>query len=167
MIDPHQLIGVARLLATPPRRGAPQQAKLRRSISSAYYALFHHLLESATTELIGADRRQPSYAIVYRSFEHAELRKSCAQVQVPVLSREVQKAVGFASFGPDVRECATFFVELQQARHEADYNPIAKMSLSDARGAIAKAEGAIAALGRAPAQQRKLFLTLLHFRVRS
>ncbi|HEX3486661.1 MAG TPA: hypothetical protein VHT51_16500 [Micropepsaceae bacterium] len=167
MIDPNQLLGVARLLAMPPRRGAPQQAKLRRSISSAYYALFHHLLESATIELIGANRRQPSYGIVYRSFEHADLRKSCAQVQLPILAKEVQKAVGFASFGPDIRECATFFVELQQARHEADYNPVARISLSDARGAIAKAEGAIAALDRAPAQQRKLFLTLLHFKVRS
>jgi hypothetical protein len=167
MIDPRQLIGVARLFAAPPRRGARQQAKLRRSISSAYYALFHHLIESATTELIGADRRQPSYGIVYRSFEHGDLRKACAQAQLPTLSKELEKAVGFPRFGVDIHECATFFVELQQARHEADYNPTAKSSLSDTRSAIAKAEGAIAALSRAPAQGRRLFLILLHFRIRS
>jgi len=167
MIDPQQLISVARLLSMPPRRGAPQQVKLRRAISSAYYAVFHHFIESATTQLIGVDRRQASYAIIYRSFEHADLRKACTQAQLPALSKELQKAVGLPSYGADVRECATFFVELQQIRHEADYNPAAKISLSDTRTAITKAEAAIAALDRAPAQQRRVFLTLLHFKLRS
>jgi len=58
MIDPVDLLDVARLLAMAPARGAPQQAKLRRAISSAYYALFHHLAESATRHFIGADQRQ-------------------------------------------------------------------------------------------------------------
>jgi hypothetical protein len=166
MIDPDGFLDVARLLAKPPTRGAPKQVKLRRAISSAYYALFHHLIETATRHFVGADQRQPSYAIVYRSFEHGDLRKVCNQAQQLKLSPELQKSVGFPAFGAEIRECAILFVELQQFRHEADYNPAARISLSDASIAIKKAEDGIANLNRAPKGERIVFLTLLHFRIR-
>jgi hypothetical protein len=167
MIEPKQLLEVARLLSSPPTRGAPVQGKLRRAISSAYYALFHHLVQAATAEFVGANRKLPSFGIVYRSFEHAQMRKTCGQVLQPNLSPELKKAVGLAVFGPDLRRCATFFVELQQQRHEADYDPMVKISLSDTKSAVTKAASAIAAFDGAPANERRVFLTLLGFRLRS
>jgi hypothetical protein len=165
MINPEQLIDVANQLVEAPRRGAPRQAKLRRAASTAYYALFHFLLESATRELLGAVSDWPRYRMVYRSFQHNDMRVACQQATKP-LSQEIRGVFEIQEFGPEIRLCAQSFLELQKFREEADYDPGAKLTLSDTQGAITKAQTAMQSLAVASQNERQIFLLSLNFKVR-
>src|ERR1041385_9324269 len=127
MLDANQLLRLAEQLAESPARGAPQKAKLLRAISTAYYALFHRLAAGATDLLVGANARgSQRYLIVYRSFEHKRMADVCRQ-----LVHGTSRTETGALFHLTLQECATLFIELQQNRHEADYDPGAKIALSD------------------------------------
>ena len=60
-----------------PRR--PRQASLRRAISSAYYALFHLLVEEASSGVVAGDAtRRGLRPLVGRTYDHGEMRKVCS-----------------------------------------------------------------------------------------
>lgn len=163
MLDASQLLTVAAQLADAPARGAPQQAKLRRAVSTAYYALFHRLAAGAADVMVGAAARGTQrYLIVYRSFEHRRAADACRQVANGTLRTEAGN-----SFDATLQECATAFIELQQNRHDADYDPFVRIALSDAKTAVAKASTAIHRLNNSPEGERLLFLTFLYFKHRS
>lgn len=163
MIDPDQLLDVAASLAERPARGAPRQAKLRRAISTAYYALFHRLVMNASDLLAGANARGTQrYLAIYRSFEHKRMADACRQIS----SNKVRTDAG-VPLSAMLQDCASAFVELQENRHEADYDPTKRIALSDARAAVSKAVAAMEMLTQAPDGERSLFLTLLHFKQRS
>jgi len=80
----------------------PRQASLRRAVSAAYYALFHLLvLEGIRHWRIGRQR-----AKLARSFDHGAMKQVCSR----------------KDFDPRLQEVADAFVQLQQARHSADYD---------------------------------------------
>jgi len=93
----------------------PTQADLRRSVSSAYYALFHLLIFEACLNWSN-DISRPGLA---RMFEHGAMKK---------VSRMVTEASKMPYVGQDpaivdkLRTFAELFVQLQEQRHEADYN---------------------------------------------
>jgi hypothetical protein len=156
MIDPAQLLDVAVELSAQPGRGAPRQAKLRRAISSAYYALFHHFLTEASDLLVGqVERSTERYTLVYRSFEHRRMADSCKKI-----SSEVSRSAW-------IRNCASLFVQLQNSRHEADYDPNKRVALSEVKTAITKARTAINLLSLVADSERRFFLTALLLKSRS
>lgn len=113
-----QLIAISRLLAGPPAqgeaRGRPQQARLRRAISTAYYAMFHALAESNANTLIGASndlRNSPEWVRTYRSLDHGRARSQ-------MISTTINQ------FPDRIFDFAETFVYLQELRHDADYNPL-------------------------------------------
>jgi hypothetical protein len=65
--------------------------------------------------------------------------------------------------GLKIQAFASAFLELQEKRHRADYDPVGRMKTSDAKLAIATAYSAIARFDRASPARRKAFLTLLLF----
>lgn len=93
----------------------PTQADLRRSVSSAYYALFHLLIFEACLNWSN-DISRPGLA---RMFDHGLMKK---------VSKRVTDAGKMAYAGEDpvivgkLRSFAGLFVQLQEQRHEADYN---------------------------------------------
>jgi uncharacterized protein (UPF0332 family) len=93
----------------------PTQADLRRSVSSAYYALFHLLIFEACLNWSN-DVSRPGLA---RMFDHGVMKK---------VSRKVTDAGRMPYVGDDpvvvdkLRTFAGLFVQLQEQRHEADYN---------------------------------------------
>ena len=93
----------------------PTQADLRRSVSSAYYALFHLLIFEACLNWSN-DISRPGLA---RMFDHGVMRK---------VSKKVTDAskMPYAQEDPlivdKLRSFAGLFVQLQEQRHEADYN---------------------------------------------
>lgn len=114
----------ARHLATiDPRR--PKQANLRRALSTAYYALFHLLVDEATRRALGqAIGVRDHRAVLARGFEHtrmAEVSKSFAGGALPAVV-----AAGTAGQAvPDaLRRVAEAFVAQQNRRHAADYDPL-------------------------------------------
>jgi hypothetical protein len=69
-------------------------------------------------------------------------------------------------FGSDLQAFARAVAELQQRRHSADYDPLARFKISDARLAITTGRTALARFEAADASDRRMFLTLLVFNPR-
>ena len=93
----------------------PTQADLRRSVSSAYYALFHLLIFEACLNWSN-DISRPGLA---RMFDHGVMKKVSKKIT------DVSK-MAYAGENPAIvdklRSFAGLFVQLQEQRHEADYN---------------------------------------------
>lgn len=148
------LIATARRLAkASPRR--PRQADLKRAISTAYYALFHALARNAADSLVGVGQNRPNkaWAQAYRALEHGFARTACGQV----------RTLGFPA---PLCACADAFLTLQQARHDADYDPDQRVTRADAMAAISLAEQAIRHLRRSSRKDRLAFAVQLLFKKR-
>jgi hypothetical protein len=101
------------------------QAALRRSVSTAYYALFHLLIEEA------AQRWQGSIAAVTgveRALNHGPMKTSSIQFKGPNWTdwHEIVQAVP-----PAFQSVSRSFIELQEERHIADYNNHEQWTISD------------------------------------
>jgi len=94
----------------------PEQAFFRRSISTAYYALFHLLVQDAVQCWNGSSTAR--YGLE-RRFEH----KIMKDVSNAVLRSSWR---GWSTPSPavpaELRAVATVFVDLQEARQQADYD---------------------------------------------
>lgn len=157
----HLFTQAERLIASP-RAGPPRQADLRRAVSAAYYGVFHVVLTALADEFVGAMHRRTSrYALVYRGIEHRALRALCKEARKPRPAQLYDPFFPPGGFDADIRAFAGIVVELQERRHAADYDPLIRIEVSDARLAIEAARGAVRRFRRADAAQRKTFLTLL------
>lgn len=162
MIEARKLLTIAKLLVGERRKGAPNQASLRRAVSTAYYALFHALVGMATDQLVGPSKRNtPRYTTVYRAFQHRVMREGCEAIDRPTLGAKASRALGVNVVQPDLRQVASAFVTLQQRRHWADYAPTGTLSRSDALDLVGQAELAIDQLKSAEAEQRANWLAFL------
>ena len=165
--NPDHLLEQAAKLVVPPPAGPPRQVDLRRAISSAYYAVFHHVLAAAADEFIGKTKRNsPHYTLAYRSIDHRNLRSLCEEFGKPTPPAKYLKYLPPNAMGPNIREFCTALVDLQEKRHSADYDPSMRFKTSDALISIATARSAIRRFQRASSIRRKAFLAMLLFRVR-
>jgi hypothetical protein len=99
-----------------PRR--PRQASLRRAVSAAYYALFHLLIREATTALVSEPTLRDRFA---RAFEHGDM-KQASRAFGNALPAALPALTGGLLIPPALQQVALTFVDLQEERHEADYN---------------------------------------------
>ena len=152
-MKPLDLIEAARDM-TESGRGRPTQAKLRRAVSTAYYAMFHCLAGCAANLLIGRTRK-PAWHQTYRALEHGKARNAC----------EDKRAM--AVFPQEVRGFAKAFVLLQKARQHADYALDGRYSKLDVLGAIDMAERTIAGFAQTDAEHRRAFVAHVLFKRRS
>lgn len=141
-----QLLDAAELLAHA-NTGRPVQAFLKRAVSTAYYAAFDALAAECANSLISSDARRTSraWAQVYRALDHSAARSACQQA----------KQRGFPD---DLVVFADAFMQLQEARHEADYNPLSRFSRSEAVALIELSEAGIRSLRQADAPHRRAFV---------
>jgi hypothetical protein len=148
--------------------GAPRQADVRRAISAAYYGIFHAIVTAAADEFIGrSNKARRRYGLVYRSVSHTELRKLCEEVQKPTLAQKYRSYEPRGGFGPNITAFAAAVVELQEKRHAAEYDPMIRVSRSDAILAIETARAALRRFKQADSARRVMFLSLLLFSPRS
>lgn len=150
------MIVTARKLANAsPNR--PRQNDLRRSVSTAYYALFHALAKDAADLLVGVgnNRSDKARRQVYRALQHGDAKSACIQLR--------SNNPGFPQLLVD---CAGSLTILQEKRHSADYDPDYRATRAEALEAIAIAERAIANLTAAGRNDRRAFAILLLFKKR-
>ena len=146
----HDLLEQAEHLVVRERR-RPRQASLRRAISAAYYALFHLLIAEASTLVLPDRTSAGSRSRLGRTFGHAEMKRVAQAFSSPnprspaALDRLVQAA---PPIPPDLATVAEVFVDLQDQRHEADYNTANRYTRQEASAAVASARRAIEAWGR-------------------
>ena len=115
------LLKQATLLATKePKR--PSQASLRRAVSAAYYALFHLLVHDATKLMLGGDGRRPLRNTLARAFRHSTMKTVAHQFATPGDPARLAPGLSSQPILPELADVAAAFKELQQARHEADYD---------------------------------------------
>ncbi|MBV5335741.1 hypothetical protein JZU48_01650, partial [bacterium] len=94
-----------------------------------------------------------AWAQVYRSLEHGFAKNACM-------------AVRSLRFPRGLAECADAFVDLQQERHKADYDPVYRIRRRDALARIKQAEQAINDLIACDLKDRKAFAIQLLFKKR-
>ena len=152
-MNARDLIQTARRLA---ESGAaqPTQADLRRAVSTAYYALFHCLAAAAADLLTGARPDSPEWRQVYRALEHGKARSAC------------QQQGGMRTFPVEIRDFADTFIDLQQARQQADYAHEGEYSEPDVLATINEAENAISKFEQADARHRRSFAVHVLFKRR-
>jgi hypothetical protein len=116
----HDLLEQARHLAgREPMR--PRQASLRRAISASYYALFHFL--GAECAKISAPVRPMGLRVqVRRALVHADMKSLCRQFAGRTGLSEHLRLLVTLPFEPGLIALARRFLELQEARHAADYD---------------------------------------------
>ena len=139
MAFPDDLLEQARHLAKrEPKR--PKQASLRRSVSTAYYALFHLLITETTKNW----KRSAERHTLARMFEHTLMGKVCTT------KRDALNGY-FKTYPPanpridalrHLHIVADTFVQMLQHRHTADYDSSTKWTRTDAIEKIESVEAA-------------------------
>ena len=124
--------GRATLIPQPPAAQLAAAA-IRRAISTAYYAAFHALAASNADALIGPAHDQlttEAWIRIYRGLNHNYAKAQLQQNR--------------ANLSADAQIFADLFRDLQNERHNADYNPRAVFTAQTATTWLNKAEAAIA-----------------------
>jgi hypothetical protein len=100
----------------------PRQASLRRAVSTAYYALFHLLTSEAADRMTrGGQDRVALRATLRRAFTHSDMKQACDEMTKLNGGRFVTSLNGNV-VPQSLSDVADAFSQLQQARHEADYD---------------------------------------------
>ena len=117
--------------------GRPSQAKLRRAVSTGYYACFHRLTYESARIIVSGERGD-ARNYVRRGYKHGAMKEVC----VTISSGRVPKRwpVGTPSASPELREACRKFVKLQDDRHRADYDVGAVLKLGDVKLILDEAE---------------------------
>ena len=114
----------------------PRQVSLRRAASTAYYALFHLLIEDATKRWRGHSNSRAGLA---RVFEHSNMERASRAFQKP----SWQGFDGANVIIPqDLRRVARAFTDLQAERHRSDYNYAARFTRTDVRDKVKQVQNA-------------------------
>jgi uncharacterized protein (UPF0332 family) len=111
----------------------PKQASLRRSVSTAYYALFHLLIDEAVSKWTVERQR----SVLARTFEHGKMKGVCDDVLKTVKNG--------GSVPPELHTVAHNFIQLQQHRHTADYDNSKLWSRTDVLNVLTLATDAFTA----------------------
>jgi hypothetical protein len=86
MPNPSELLALSRHLSTAADPIDLTDARLRRAVSTAYYAVFHTILRAAALRFMGAGQENAAgYAILYRSFDHRHMKTVCEALDVSTL----------------------------------------------------------------------------------
>jgi len=119
-------------------------------------------MAAAADPSIGATRKSSiEYGLAYRFTSHKalkEIRKELAKQQP---RSALQPYLPAGGFGADFLAFATPGVVLQEKRHLADYDPLAKIKLADAALAIVTADSTIERWVVVPDPERRTFVALL------
>ena len=132
-----------------PQGQKPDQARLRRSVSSSYYAMFHGLARMCADSLVGTQqskRSNKAWVEVYRGLAHTACLEAC-------------KNAHMVNFPQEVKDFADAFKQLQESRHIADYDPTARFTKDTAEEKLGLAEISIGALKSISSKNKKAFAT--------
>lgn len=153
------------ILDIEPKR--PKQASLRRAVSTAYYSFFHLLVQDGALLMFGGGNAIELRHVVRRAYEHGTMKKAAKGFASGQLAAAWNSVLPNPS--AELTMVANAFVDLQEARHQADYDPTYKLKRSEARDLVERAESAIEAWkkvrkdnnGKAYSLESKVFLAAI------
>ena len=131
-------------------------------MSTAYYALFHKVLQTAADRFMDMDKRHSAgYGILYRGFNHGRMKAVCEALNVTALSRSLQQQLGRTAVSEAMRDFASSFITLQTARHRADYDPSVSFSLVNSASLVEAAGLAMSAFDHVLPDEKADVLALM------
>lgn len=154
------LLDQAQMLAQlEPGPGRPKQASLRRAVSAAYYAVFHEVANQAALNIMTVQRAaSPFGQRVRRTIVHSNL-KAVAGWYIQSMPDVIRSVRGRGPIPPDLVTICDAIVELQEARHRADYDLTKPFSRLDAGHLVGVARRAVGSLRALPqSDDRMIFL---------
>jgi len=118
----------------------PKQASLRRAVSTAYYALFHLLIEETTRNW----KRPGERHTLARMFEHTLMGKVCAtkRDELSAYFKTHPPAGPQLEVSRHLLVVTETFVRMLQHRHTADYDGSTKWTRTDTLEKIESVEAA-------------------------
>ena len=163
MLDSHELMDAAWDLADKGGALPPDNAYLRRAVSTAYYAVFHMLLGAGAERFVGAGRaNQAAYTLMYRSFNHGRMLDGCRALQASTLKGEFKTALGRDAVSFDMQDVAASFTNFHGHRQKADYDPGSQFQYFDVFDILLSADLVITAFKRVlPAEKTDVLALLL------
>lgn len=136
-----ELLSAARLLGKRKsgQKGKIPSARIRRSISTTYYALFHFILDETGKLVVGATNDvKARRRLLSRTVAHKSIKTALDRVRGNAIDQQFSdffryKAAAGTPVPPRfVREMARVFSDAQSKRHDADYNLQQALSARDA-----------------------------------
>jgi uncharacterized protein (UPF0332 family) len=149
-LNARDLIRTAKKLV--PSNGKPKQSDLRRACSTVYYALFHTLAKCCADSLTGVtpkNRSNGAWRQAYRALEHGASKNACRNLKT------------IAKFPVDIQDFANHFVSMQEKRHDADYNPVVRLTKSGVLNDIGISEKLIQKFNASQNKHKRAFVTLV------
>jgi hypothetical protein len=140
--DDELLKAARRLLARRSgQRGKLPSARIRRSISTSYYALFHFLLDEVGARVVGTrNDLRTRRRLLSRTVTHNGIKMSLDKVRGARVDTSVEDFLRFPGSVPAsvpsppfVRNLANAFIDAQAKRYDADYDMNKLLSELDAR----------------------------------
>lgn len=148
--------------------GKPKQANLRRAVSTAYYAVFHYLVDEACRAQIGTQNEQRGYRhALGRAFVHSVMKSACTSFGGGTLKDSVVKGLpkdrnDTYPIPKAIQNVAATFAELQEKRHLADYDLSERFKRSEVLTTIDEAKVHVQKFKElAVSDDRKFFLACL------
>lgn len=114
-----ELLAHARWQLMPAEIDHGTEAAFRRAVSTAYYALFHLLIDSAAKVFISGQQSDALRAAVRRTFVHGRMMEACHAF---VRGKHKLSHLLSSSPPPELQAVCQTFIDLQEARHRADYD---------------------------------------------
>jgi uncharacterized protein (UPF0332 family) len=162
MLDSAELLALARRLSVGNGHSQPTDAELRRAVSTAYYALFHKVVGTAAERFMGPGQQNTAgFALLYRGFDHREMKTFCEALQVSTLKDKYKYHLRRSAISQDMRDFASVLPPLQDARHLADYDPAAQFLPAEVSSLVDAAEVALQAFDRVAVDERTDILALM------
>lgn len=100
-----------------------------------------------------ADRSKPAWRQACRAVDHGFAKGQCRNGTITAFPKAVQ-------------DFAAQFVEAQEERHKADYDPHGRFTRSEVQVLISKADKAIRDFGKVPAKDRRAFAVYVTLKTR-
>jgi hypothetical protein len=122
------------------QRGRLAGARVRRSISTTYYALFHFLLDEVTTRTVGTGNNlRVRRRTLARTITHTGLKTALDKIRGAQINDSVRAFFQTGILGPPdaapvfAQNLARAFLDAQTKRESADYDLNEPLSETDAR----------------------------------
>jgi hypothetical protein len=137
---PDDLLELAQDLADI-RHGRPHQARLRRAVSTAYYAIFHLLISEATVNWARPEFR----AILARCFDRGPMKQAseAAVSRINNAFKDNPPEGERKTVNTLLRTVAHAFIQAQQLRNDADYKHCEGVDTHRSGRANRRGEGSI------------------------
>lgn len=129
--------------------GSTKEGYRRKSISSAYYAVFHRLADESSSLFFPESSDALLHAATARALDHKTMSTVCQGFAgLAILKGQIQQLLGSTEIPDDLRNVSRTFFELQVARHRADYDIRAVVTPTEARKYCLEAKRVFSELDR-------------------